>query len=272
MEKELEKEMETEMEKVTLLFTSGWDSTFRFLQLCQYEIEIQPVYIIDKARKSNTIEQAQIAKIIEAARQRFKAKINDVKFYDLDWITKECADESISKAFKVLQDKYHIGTQYRVFSLLTHYLGNPKFECAVVHQYHGKVEEAIEGDGKMGVVEAGVLPERYCVLPVGGDDNVYKIFGNLILPVIKLTKKEEEQIARENGWIDIMELTWFCFAPINGKPCGLCNPCDDAMNTGMEWRMPAISQWRYKNRKIFFGYRKFKRFVKKVFSKLTGKQ
>lgn len=260
------------MEKVTLLFTSGWDSTFRFLQLCQYEIEIQPIYIIDKGRQSNTIEQEQIAKIISEAKKRFKATINDVIFYEWDWILKTCKNESISKAFDVLYSKYNIGTQYRIFALLTNYLGDEKFECAVVHQYHGKVENAIIGEGKMGVIEAGVLPERYCVVPVGGDDNVYKVFGNLILPVIKMTKKEEEQIAKENGWIDIMELTWFCFAPINGKPCGLCSPCDDAMNTGMEWRMPAISKWRYHNRKIIFRYRKYKQVTIKTLDKFNRKK
>lgn len=257
------------MEKVNLLFTSGWDSTFRFLQLCQYEIEIQPIYIIDRERRSNTIEQSQIAKIIKEAKKRFKATINDVIFYEWNWILETCANESISNAFDILHSKYNIGTQYRIFALLTHYLGDEKYECAVVHQYHGKVEDAIVGEGKLGIIEAGIIPERYCVESVDGDDNVYKVFCNIIFPVIKLTKKDEEQIARENGWMDIMQLTWFCFAPIKGKPCGLCSPCDDAMNTGMEWRMPAISRWRYHNKKILFACRKCKRIVVKTFNKIA---
>lgn len=252
------------MEKVTLLFTSGWDSTFRFLQLCQYEIEIQPIYIIDKGRKSNSVEQVQIDKIISEARKNFKATINDVIFYEWNWIVENCGNEAISEAFDVLREKYNIGTQYRIFALLTHYLGDVKMECAVVHQYHGKVEDAIEGEGKLTTVENDVLGQRYCVSSVGGDDFVFKVFGNLILPVIKLSKKEEEQIARENGWFDIMQLTWFCFSPINGKPCGLCGPCDDAMNTGMDWRMPAISKWRYRNRAILKFLIKSKRFVVKL--------
>lgn len=41
------------MNKVTLLWSGGWDGTFRFLELMQHEdIEIQPIYVIDPGRES----------------------------------------------------------------------------------------------------------------------------------------------------------------------------------------------------------------------------
>ncbi len=42
---------------VILLWSGGWDGTFRLLQLAQYEIEIKLIYVIDKQRKSNKYER-----------------------------------------------------------------------------------------------------------------------------------------------------------------------------------------------------------------------
>ena len=53
-----------------------------------------------------------------------------------------------------------------------------------------------------------------------------------------------------------MNLSWFCHSPINDELCGLCGFCDDAMNTGMEWRMPELAQKRYKHKKIYLFIRK----------------
>lgn len=237
-------------ETVTLLWSGGWDGTFRFLQLCQNDIDIQPIYIIDENRKSSQIEMDRINQIIKICRAKFKANILDVIFYDKLWILENCKNERISESFKILREKYNVGIQYEWFALLSDYL-DTKMESAVVHQYHGKVEDAIDNEGKLIEIENDFLPEsRYCVIANGENENITDIFGNIILPVIKLTKQDEERIARENGWMDIMNLSWFCHTPIHGKPCGLCGPCDDAMNTGMEWRMPMSSQFRYKRRKF----------------------
>lgn len=250
--------------RVNLLWSGGWDGTFRFLQLMQYpDVEIHPYYINDPNRHSAEWEKKAIAKIIEAAKQRFPATVCDVTFYDRDWIKKECADPEISEAFTYLRQKYVVGVQYEWFALLAKHLG-VQFESGVVHQYHGKVEEAIDHEGKLIPVENDVLPDRWCVGGKPGN-KAQVVFQNLILPIIKLSKKDEENIARENGWMDIMLLSWFCHSPIGGKPCGLCGPCDDAMNTGMEWRMPKVSQLRYKC--FYKAYNGTKKLAKKVMGK-----
>lgn len=252
------------MHKVMLLWSGGWDGTFRFLQLMQHEeIEIQPIYVIDPGRASTPYEQKAMKKIILEAQKRFPAKVREIQFYERDWILKNCKNEEISNAYQYLRKKYNIGTQYEWFALLCNKLGI-KMESSVVHQYHGKVEDAINAEGKLSLVENDFLTERYCVTKNGEKDATFKVFGNLILPVIKLTKEDEERIAKENGWLDIMKLTWFCHTPINGEPCGLCSPCDDAMNTGMEWRMPKSARFRYKYRKIFRVLRRLKGKMRKL--------
>jgi 7-cyano-7-deazaguanine synthase len=60
-----------------------------------------------------------------------------------------------------------------------------------------------------------------------------------------VSKAEAKRVARESGWMHIMVKTWFCHAPVNGRPCGTCNPCRDAMVEGMRWLMPISSRLRY---------------------------
>ena len=253
-------------EKVYILWSGGWDGTFRLLQLCQFDIDIKPIYVIDENRKSTEIELEQIKKIMTIVRERFSANVLDIELYNKNWVLENCKNDKITNSFNYLRSKYNVGTQYEWFALLCDYLG-VKMESAVVHQYHGKVEDAIEGEGELKLMENDFLSERYYAMSGKDTTCISDVFGKIIFPVIKLTKQDEERIARENGWMDIMELTWFCHTPINGEPCGLCGPCDDAMNTGMEWRMPKSSQRRYKYRKILIVKNKIIRKIKRLFSK-----
>lgn len=235
---------------VTLLWTGGWDSTFRLLQLATHPITIQPLYVVNPERRSTPQEQAAMKRILAIVRERFPAQVMDVRLYDLAWIRESCADEAVSAAFAYLRKTYTLGTQYEWLALLLNKLDLDS-ECAVVRQYHGKVEKAIHTEGRIVPVENDFLPGRMRILPSGDHDAVYTLFRHIILPILSISKKEEEQLARANGWIDIMQLTWFCHTPINGEPCGICGPCDDAMNTGMDWRLPEAAKRRYRFRKWY---------------------
>ncbi len=252
------------MHIVSLLWSGGWDGTFRLLQLATEPICIQPIYVIDENRESSEYEKKAMREILDIVKSgkfsSFNAQILDIKYFTVKNILCDYKNGEISNAFRYLQGKYDVGTQYEWFALLANHIGT-KLEVGVVHQYHGKVEDAIEGEGTLVPVQNDILPGRYQVLPKGTDDKISLVFGNLIFSVIKLTKKDEECIATENGWMEIMKLTWFCHSPINGEPCGLCGPCDDAMNTGMEWRLPEKARKRYKHRNLYLNARKLKNHI-----------
>lgn len=249
---------------VSILWSGGWDGTFRLLQLATEPICIQPIYVIDENRQSLEFEKGSMQKILDIVSSNgegqysFRAKILDIKYYKKMDILHDYQNDEISDAFRYLREKYAIGIQSEWFALLAKHLGL-RLEIGTVHQYHGKVENAIEMEGILTLIPNDILPGRYQVLPKGDNYNASLVFGDLIFPIIKLTKKDEERIARENGWLDIMKLTWFCHTPIDGEPCGLCGPCDDAMNTGMEWRMPPKAQRRYKHKDFYLFIRKVRR-------------
>lgn len=242
---------QTDRQTVNLLFTGGWDSTFRLLQLSEYPIIVQPIYIVEYFRASAKHEQRTMRKIIDAVRKRDSchAVINNQIIYDGEWVLKNCADDEISSAFQYVAKTYQLGAQYHYFALLGKHF-NMKMECGLESGGEGlrsKATNAIHGGCELVPLEMDFLPGRFVVLPKGESQFEYLVFKDLIFSVIGLTKIQEGEIAEQKGWSEIMKMTWFCSHPIFGKPCGICAPCTDAMSEGMEWRMPKISQWRYRN-------------------------
>jgi hypothetical protein len=71
----------------------------------------------------------------------------------------------------------------------------------------------------------------------------YLVFRYFTFPLFDLTKVEMAAIAEEQGWTQLMNMTWFCHHPRFGRtPCGVCKPCLYAMEEGLGWRIPPSSR------------------------------
>lgn len=235
-----------ETRKVNLLWTSGWDSTFRLLQLGLLEIEIQPYYFIDSGRKSKDIEMKQMKLILEKIRENkmFKANINEIIFIKVEDVLENMKNEEISTIYRELKEKYKLGSQYEWFSL---YCNNKNLdmELGIEKSPRDKMLKVLNNEEcNLKSIENDFLEDRKII----GNENskFYPMGKHFIFAITNYSKKDMEEIAKKmEGWLDIMKLTWFCHIPINNKPCGYCNPCRDAMNLEMKWRMPFISKLRY---------------------------
>ena len=234
--------MSEERKLVTIFWSGGWDGTFRMCELAQQNVVVQPIYVSDTVRLSNEYERAAMDSILAELRKNAVADILDVIFFDVDQIKLTCADAEISEAAAQLAEKYELGAQYEWFALLCKKLG-VRAEVGITGGT-GRPQLAMYSDGRISQIQN---EDRYEFVPNEEGSATDLVMGRFIYPIIKYTKKDMERIGRENGWLDIMKLSWFCHYPINGKPCGLCNPCRDAMRYGMEWRMPDESQERYRN-------------------------
>lgn len=233
------------MSKVNLLWTGGWDSTFRLLQLSSLEIEIQPYYFIDRGRKSKDIEIKQMKLILEKIKKNkiFKASINDIIFVEVEDILANMKNEEVSTIYKELKEKYKLGSQYEWISLYCN-SKNLDMELGIEKSSQSKILKVLNNEEcNLKNKENDFLENRKII----GNRNskFYPMGKHFIFAITEYSKKDMEEIAKNNGWLAIMKLTWFCHNPINGKPCGYCNPCKDAMNLGMEWRMPLVSKIRY---------------------------
>lgn len=80
----------TNYKKVNLLWTGGWDSTFRLLQLIEENVQIQLFYFIDEKRKSTNIEIERMKKILKyiKGKKDFRAIVKDINYINVKDIKK----------------------------------------------------------------------------------------------------------------------------------------------------------------------------------------
>lgn len=218
------------MRSVDLLWTSGWDSTYRLLELVLRERrEVQPYYVIDRDRPSSDIELATqdriraalLAKDAEAA-----ARVHPTVVVDRHDLSE---DADVADAFLRLKHRSYIGYQYDFLAKLARTHGLRDLELSVhrddklLKHLEGQVEHA---DGFWRV--ASEAPDEL------GHLRYFRF------PLLTMTKLDMLRHAEEGDFLDLMELTWFCHYPVNGEPCGSCNPCRATVKEGLASRVP----WR----------------------------
>ena len=213
---------------VNLLWTSGWDSTFRLLDLTIVRgRKVQPYYVLDSTRASSPLELATQEKIKAALRMRFPAAAQLIE------PTISIRDDdippspAISASFERLRQRSIIGEQYDYLARAARHWGLNDLELSV----HVDDKLFRHLDGQVEQVD-GVFQLR------DGASEDLKILAAFRFPILMMAKTDMEASARTNDFADLMEMTWFCFRPVRGKPCGICNPCRYTINEGMGRRIP----------------------------------
>jgi 7-cyano-7-deazaguanine synthase len=105
---------------VYIFWTGGWDSTYRIVELSQKDITIQPLYCVDKSRKSNEKEIAQMKKIIRALKkhEKTRAQMNDIKIINVEDVPE---NQEITDAFGRICSDVKLGIQYEWLGRLSQY-------------------------------------------------------------------------------------------------------------------------------------------------------
>ena len=231
--------METESTKyVEILWTAGQDSKFRLVELSRMPgVEVQPYYIKGE-RKSTEIEIEHIHLILAKlySREETKATIHTPIIVEKSSLE---LDTDVLNAHTEFNKHTWLGGQYR-------YLGSFAKE-------HKGLELSIE---KADADECLHLVTNKISTPVGdthvidehADKDAYMIFKDFTFPVIDKTKDDEYAILREWGYEDIIDLTWFCHTPIDGKPCGYCHPCCDCVEMGFKFTLHKNALRKYRLR------------------------
>jgi hypothetical protein len=225
---------------VPLLWTGGWDSTFRLLVLLLVERRVvQPYYIVDGLRFRPGVpeEQQAMRRIRELIARRHPEAASRLL------PTIDCAVQAVP-ANAALTGHYErclatgfIGGQYE---WLARY-------CAA-HGIDG-MELSIHRDDKARELLAGLIDgSRVRLDPKHRGDSRYELFRCFRLPLFDITKREMRTQARQSGFDEIMSLTWFCHRPRRGQPCGTCNPCIYTIEEGLGERVPLAGRIRYQLR------------------------
>jgi 7-cyano-7-deazaguanine synthase in queuosine biosynthesis len=228
---------------VNLLWTSGWDSTFRFLHLVLVQQKtVQPYYIKSHTRKSCQMEIETMDRIKEALFKKDPAARNRV----LPTIYKE---RSEIKENAILTEKFHkilqtnrLGDQYEYLARYADEIGINDLELGVDMVTPGFFHNNIKP--RMVQLTEGEGHYNYR-LQDNPDNPALTLFSYFRFPIPHYTKLDLQKMSTEHGFIDIMDHTWFCHSPINGQPCGLCHPCEVTIEHGMRRRIPLPGQVRH---------------------------
>lgn len=224
---------------VNVLWTGGWDSTFRVLQLSvALRRKVQPHYLVDADRLSLRSE----LRAIRAIRRRLAARDAEAAGRILPHRLVAVHDIPPDPVHAARMARIHATTPlFRQYDFLTRYAGIEGVGPLELGWHEARrrasvflddaLEEVDDGDGPTWRVSPSRLPP--------GDDRV--VFVPLRFPLLRMTKVEMGEAAAAFGARDLMNLTWFCFqprGPRRDQPCGHCPPCIDAMHDGLGHRLP----------------------------------
>jgi hypothetical protein len=221
---------------VVLMWTGGWDSTFRLLQLLlQLRVPVAPLYMLDDTRASAPIEIRTMDGIRAALAEQHPHTRDLLRPTTVVPVRDLAPDPKVQRAFDRLAVKHAIGSQYGWLARYYRQRGVPGIEVACEHTPHG-------ASGVLIVRHiAAQSPQGYntfLVNPNDPDPDIDTVFGGFAFPLIETTREDMLDFARANDWVSLMGRTWFCHRPTrNAEPCGLCNPCRANIEEGFGWRI-----------------------------------
>lgn len=204
-------------DQVDLLWTGGWDSTFRLLQVLLVERRpVQPIYLLNPDRNGALHE----VRAMEAVRRGVLPRLDDpsalrpTRIHVRDQFPPGPHLRSLHDAIAARQ---RIGTQYVWLAAAAQALHWEEVELCVEQHADGQ----------------GLTP--YLRGPDGGPSRLpgAELFGAFTFPVLHLTKGDMRELARSAGFLDLLLLRWFCHDPLAGRPCGRCRPCQLAAWDGV---------------------------------------
>ena len=228
---------------IRILWTGGWDSTFRVLYATLVEGKrVEPHYIVDTDRPSSLRELQVMSEVKNAIRTFSQEAYERISLLQITSKNEISEDVEITTSWKRLKQKMHIGGQY---DWIARYAKSKNLTDLELSVQRDDTEGGIYSFLKANVEQtpSGTYRLRR---GVGGDGEIFAWFE---FPVLEYSKTQMRDMARKHGFIEILEKTWFCHRPISGMPCGMCNPCIYTIEGGMGYRLPRESLFRFHTRR-----------------------
>ena len=224
-----------------LLWTGGWDSTFRLLKLLLVEKRrVQPYYVYNESsRRSMAAERRAMDRIRELLAQKSPEAAARLLPTIEGTFRSIAPSAEIARNYEACLERAFIGGQYEWLARFCRERGVAGTELA------------IHRDDKARELLASMIgADRATLDPKFEGDPRYELFKYFRFPLFDMTKVEMRAEAAQDGFEDLMKETWFCHRPRNGRPCGICNPCIYTIEEGLGDRVPLAGRIRYKLRVI----------------------
>lgn len=253
---------------INILWTGGWDSTYRLVELSRKTCSVQPIYVYGDNRPSERYEIRAMEKILIELDRRLdtKAHIFPIKFINKKSIP---ANEEITEAYNLIFQEIKLGSQHEWLARLSFHIPGLEIGTEKAPIEISRILTTIDKYG--GLIKAG---NGYVIDPMNSSKEVMLVLGNFRFPIIDKSGQDMQANIQSWGYEDIMRYVWFCHSPILGKPCGFCHPCELKIETGMEFLFVespiALKRYARRNRKthiISKIERKVSRGIEKIMSR-----
>ena len=209
------------MEKIEVLWSGGFDSTFMLILLAKnFNGEIQPYYL-NSNRHLKEFEINAIKKIYKMLKDKtdLKAKILPVKFVQEKFFIPSA---DVVQAFNRLLTYYpNFGKQQQILAEFSKkhkgiYCGQRTYSNVMGGS---RLLMFKFGNIKIDSNKVGYFLESDC------NPDVFLLYGNMKHPLITYTEKDMLSTIKSWKYEDVFQHINFCYFPIDGKPCGMCFPC-----------------------------------------------
>lgn len=223
---------------VELLWTGGWDSTYRLVDLILVQQRpVQPYYLIDPGRRSTLVELST-RQAIRAELVRRQPEVSALLHPTVVYDTTDLPPDPVVEGWLAgLRTHGWLGKQYIWLAQFAALRGLTALELSLNRddRPRARLAQDVTPTG----TEAGVyrLADRLT------DPNL-EIFRRFQFPIFDFSKREMQQAAIREGFADLMEMTWFCHTPRGTRPCGTCAPCRDIVAEGLGRRLPLLARIR----------------------------
>lgn len=225
---------------IKILWTGGWDSTFRVLYATLVDGKrVEPHYIVDTTRQSTLRELEAISEIRDSLRKLDKQAYERLSNLRITIKSEIPDDMAITNSWERLKLRAPLGSQYDWLARYVKALNFVDLELSV--HVDDKAHYFLTGNVES-IPYGGYRLSR----SITGDET---IFARFRFPILAYTKIEMSHMANRYGFNAILEKSWFCHTPINRIPCGMCSPCIYTIKEGMGYRLSRKSLLRYHMRR-----------------------
>lgn len=231
---------------INVLWTGGWDSTYRIIELSRQPVTVQPIYVYGDGRPSEQYERIAMKKILSELQHKKETRAT---FLPIKFIEKKSIplNQEITDAYNSIREKTQLGSQHEWLARLAYIIPGMEIGTESGSPETSHIIHAIEKYGKLVKEDGG---DSYILDPNKSSKEGMLVLGYFKYPIIDKTELDMKRNIQIWGYEDVMKNIWFCHTPLYGKPCGLCHPCEVKIESGMEFLLPQSALIRYKRRNL----------------------
>lgn len=225
------------MERHNLLFTGGFDSTFRLCQLSRMEgVEVQPVYLCFSPARFNEKNEIHAQDIIlSMLRKRKDTKavlLSPVRVHEYDLPEAPDLDEAFQKWRHYPETPGQIrciSKLSRLFPHLEYCIEGATLETRKLGIKYGKTRRFLTNHGFRFLDHEDGSTSFKCS---HADSGLDLLWGGFRFPIFQISETDMLPFIHKYHYEDVFEHTWTC--DFGGKePCGVCHNCETKWASGL---------------------------------------